>query len=180
MSPRAKANPAELAALLAGDEPKKKMTRVLSGSRSLNLVQIPKKIADYFAAQGRNTFPASSHDSLRAIYSTRGASTLTVEDLPEDQREEMLRDARSVGYSIRSDDHTIAMGGCLLFTQLESERQEWEDEEREMLEAQMGEQVDMAETLNAQLASEFGPLHAGRVEFARDGRHIPVVNPGGR
>lgn len=177
---RQKTTPNDLASLLRGD-PEEKMTRVVSGARNINLIRLPPAIVGHFAAQGKNVFPASPHSSMVDIYGSRGAYVLTSDDLPDDTREAMLRDARRSGYTVRPDDHAIAKGGCVLFTQLESERQEWDDEERQVLADQMGEVVDMADQLNAQLQQEFGSqINLGRIGLARDGRDIPVPNPGGR
>lgn len=179
MTGRPKAVAANDLAALLSDEPAPKLTRVVSGGRSVNLINLPKAITEYYAGQGKNVFPATPHASMIDLYSTRGAIVLTSDDLPDAEREEMLRDARRSGYSVRPDDHAIAKGGCVLFTQSEAERQEWDDEEREVLAAQMGEQCDFTDTLNAQLANEFGSqINIGRVGYARDGRDIPV--PGGR
>lgn len=168
---------AELQALLAGEEPKK-LTRVVSGGRAIDLIRLPGKITEYYAAQGKNVFPVMPHHSLIDLYASRGAYPLMADDLPESERESMLRDARIAGYTVRPDDQALAKGGCVLFVQLESERQEWEDEDRTMLDAQLGEQVNMEEALNAQLASEFPHIPGLRpIGRAQDGEPMYLTNP---
>lgn len=176
MTPR-KTRPS-LAALLTGDELPPKMTQTLRAAGGLDLIVLPQKMADYYRGQGRNLFPAKPHHALAGSLAARGAYALVVEDLPEDERDEMLREARRCGYRVRSDDHTIELGDCVLYTQHESDRAAIEVEEREQFDAQLGGDHDWTEGLNQKLAMEFGsaPLLGMQVGRARDGEMRTIVN----
>jgi hypothetical protein len=174
MTPR-KPKPS-LTDLLQGGALPPKVTRTLRSEEARNLIRLPPKMAEHFQAQGRNLFPAKPHGSVTGLQAARGAYALTVEDLPEESREEMIREARQNGYRVR-EDHTLELGDCVLFTQYESERAELEAEEREQMAIQLDGQVEMSEALNQALAQEFGARALlGAQLSAKDGELKTIIN----
>lgn len=111
-----------------------KLTKTLETPRKPDFSLVPPLIAAWLSDQGKNLVLQNGHRDQVAFLHAYGMSTLFAEDLPEDQRQEMTREARLYGFDLR--DGVFTKGDCMLYFQDESARAAMEEDAADLFRMQ--------------------------------------------
>jgi hypothetical protein len=149
-----------------------------TGSRTMRDLYVPDAPAlkSYFAAQGINVVMARNTGEFLSMMGVYDQVPVLVSELPESQREALLKDAKRHNWTVKDD--TLRFGDCVLCMQPEEARQYWADQAMAEFVAQSGDE-QLVENLNENARAYLDQMSGFTFDKGRVAAHAQPLTGGG-